>query len=160
MSRFTFDVKALATVYVEATSEEEARAAVNRAGFDVKAISDMGDTVECHEFNLDGEAILVEREGPAYVHDYEHCAYIETYMLEGNPAGTQRTVDVYVCPGTIPSVIQRFSHEPSNYWSMPADILRGLPSPENVHGSEETRRYFRELYGRAKNALKEHEGER
>jgi hypothetical protein len=54
-----------------------------------------------------------------YIHDCPGCEFIQNLTVEGV------MYDIYRCPGRImgPSWIGRWSSKPSQYWSMPWDVL-------------------------------------
>jgi hypothetical protein len=65
-----------------------------------------------------------EPEVPAYAHDYDDCIYLGPYQYSYQ----RRPADLWLCPSE-PTVISRFSDEPSDYasglYSLTAALLEG-----------------------------------
>lgn len=100
---------------------------------------------------------------PTHEHDCDACKFVETYELLGQDGMTVHTVDLYYCgsrtSGLGSSIIQRFSSDGPDYWSMPASLVPDPDLKARYWGdiAEERRphieAYFKALYTKAHEAI-------
>ena len=67
---------------------------------------------------------------PVFDHDCTACEYLGRLAGFSPHEGEPQFFDVYRCPGSVlgPSYIARFGNKGFEYWSMPYDILKTVPT--------------------------------